>query len=286
MFLDVQKELVENGGMLDSIEWVANTVDADDLRWLDEVLIPSSPSYKRIDVPEMRAPGNYGSLWDSAKRGNLYIKFDDDVSFMDSNAIRELIRVRVLNPNAFLVSANVVNSPLMSWVHYRTGAVHPYMPELHPPPAPSSPSLPENATGQAKVSEWRASTQPTWSGPTGTRMELDADPPFSGHRWLPTRGNPEYPLRNTPIAQSEYAPWGKSYKWPVVAQEHASLLENIEDGRLDLYGTRSGVWDVTGERLTINLIALWGDDLVREGPLLDDELELSKSIPDTTQRRT
>jgi hypothetical protein len=74
-----QRDLAENGGLLDEVHWVANTDNVEDLQWLDDVLIPSSASYRKISMEETRGAGNYGSLWNSVEAGNLYIKLDDDM---------------------------------------------------------------------------------------------------------------------------------------------------------------------------------------------------------------
>jgi len=71
----LKKNLVENGGFLDEVHWVANTNKEQDLQYLDR-LIPTSPSYSRIDLPEL----GFENVWEHAiERGNLYIKVDDDV---------------------------------------------------------------------------------------------------------------------------------------------------------------------------------------------------------------
>lgn len=71
----LKRNLVENGGFLDEVHWVANTKNEQDLQYLDE-LIPTSPSYSRIDLPEL----GFESVWEHAiESSNLYIKIDDDV---------------------------------------------------------------------------------------------------------------------------------------------------------------------------------------------------------------
>lgn len=71
----LKQNLVENGGFLDKVHWVANTDKEQDLKYLDE-LVPTSPSYSRIDLPEL----GFSSIWEHAiERGTLYIKIDDDV---------------------------------------------------------------------------------------------------------------------------------------------------------------------------------------------------------------
>ena len=71
----LKRNLVENGGFLDEVHWVANTKNEQDLQYLDE-LIPTSPSYSRFDLSEL----GFENVWEHAiESGNLYIKIDDDV---------------------------------------------------------------------------------------------------------------------------------------------------------------------------------------------------------------
>ena len=74
------------------------------------------------------------------------------------------------------------------------------------------------------------------------------------------------------------ASWGN---WAVVAQEHYSFLDNLERGELDRYHFDN--WDYHYERLSINLIAIWGDDIVNNRPIPSDDekwltMDLSKEL--------
>jgi len=71
----LKRNLVENGGFLDEVHWVANTKNEQDLQYLDE-LIHTSPSYSRINLPKL----GFENVWEHAiESSNLYIKIDDDV---------------------------------------------------------------------------------------------------------------------------------------------------------------------------------------------------------------
>ena len=184
--------------------------------------------------------------------------------------------MRMKHPEAFLVSSNIINNPLLGWVHYRMGAVHPFWPELKPSAIPHA-------------DEWRASLQPTWSGPADFTFSPDDDPPFVGHRWLPvsrTADTAKVSLRDTPVGKIQYNAFGTGWSaWSIAAQEHASLFENLETGQLDLYKTQSKMWDFTGDRLSINFMAIWGDDIVANSPIADDdEPALTVDLPNKLGR--
>ena len=93
-------------------------------------------------------------------------------------------------------------------------------------------------------------------------------------------------LDETPMAMSEYHPFGRSWKrWELAAQEHYSLIEHLEsDPSLRSYDY--GLWHFYNERFSINFILFLGDDVLDYGPVdHDDELWLTKEFPKRMKRR-
>jgi len=69
-------------------------------------------------------------------------------------------------------------------------------------------------------------------------------------------------LNRTPVAQLTYDVWGRTYEsWAIAAQQHYSLLENIEKEQLDLYKFDKA-WDMKGDRIRINFLAILGSDVL------------------------
>lgn len=81
---------------------------------------------------ELKSVGfeGYGHAWGNLDRGNLYVKIDDDVVWFADDTIPRIVSMKVAHPEYLTVSANVINSPLMGWVQYHMGAMHPYLPEF------------------------------------------------------------------------------------------------------------------------------------------------------------
>lgn len=130
---------------------------------------------------------------------------------------------------------------------------------------------------------WRASELPQWKdGALFDRHEW-FDPPYKNHRWLPL--GPEYTLDGTPITRTTYDKSGPGWNnWAIAAQEHYSFLENLEKNELWRYNF--GIWDYQYERLSINMIAIWGDDIVDNLPFPeDDEQYLTVDLPKKLGRR-
>ena len=190
--------------------------------------------------------------------------------FIDNNTVSELVTMKRNHPEYFIVSANAVNQPAFSWVHWHLGAVHPYLPELSAPKGFTSPS-------------WRASELPQWNDSASFNRREWFSPPYKNHRWLPL--GPKAPLDGTPITTATYDKVGPGWdNWAVAAQQHYSFLENLEKNELWRYNFDT--WDFEYERLSINMIAIWGDDVVDNIPFpKDDEQYVTRILPRKLGRR-
>lgn len=253
-----------------------NTGNKADLEYLDEILA-TTPRYKKIDLSsEGVGFVGYGFAWGHLERGNLYVKIDDDVVWFADDVIPRLTTMKLANPQYLLVSANVINSPLMGWVHYHMGAVHPYLPEfdVFEPPSPSLSDL----TSFKTKKPWRYTEYPEWTGPSDWYFDLYQDPPYPGHRWLRLQNDSE--IHRTPIADIQYDTWGTGLKsWSIAAQEHYSFLENLAENRLDRYKFGKP-WITDYRRLSINFITLWADDVLDNLPMdTVDEEWLTINLP-------
>ncbi|KAJ6436200.1 nitrate assimilation regulatory protein nirA [Purpureocillium lavendulum] len=238
---------MDYGGWLDEVLWVANTDDEDDLRLLEEIISSNPVRHKKLVIPgEKLSVYTYYKAWQRLERGKYYVKIDDDIVWVHDDAIRQLVTRKVLNPNEFVVSANVINNPPLGFLHYHFGAIHPYFPDL--------------SDGNTLTESWRPSRYPFWNGSSDFVWPLRSGPPFHNHRWL--RVEEDQMLSQTPAAQVKYEVWGESYRnWAIAAQMHYSLLENIEEDKLDLY-TFDRPWMMDGERIRINFICVYSDDIL------------------------
>ena len=296
----LRRNLVSNGGWLDEVIWAINTMDLRDQEYMYDLVL-TSDSYRRLDINE----GGYNDIWQTAFTQNdtMYIKIDDDVIYIDDSAISRIVETKLQRPDSLIVSANIINSPALGWLHYHVGAVQAYLPELNPPD-PGALSTRENRL-------WRSSSLPTWEGPQNwkspnvtvfnaifnnpQKLGGNASSPIPKHRWLPLL-NP-LDISRTPISQSEYHAWGNNFKsWAICAQEHYSFLESLEAGRLDRYfmvhgfdSTANSIWDMTGTRVSINFLAIWGEDAIKYMTLIEtglsDETQLALHLPAILDRR-
>ena len=217
--------------------------------------------------------------------------------FIHPDAIPNLIYTMIKHPDAFAVTANIVNSPSLSWLHFHVGAVHSYLPETKYPAAQVERKVP--------LETWRPSYLPDWHGDEmyfplglGTNGEgvVEHDdpgaPPYHGHRWLPLRDNKNSIMR-TPISQTEFDAYGNGWKsWAIAAQQHYSLFQNIEAGEMDRYhfgwstDAHESNYIMGDSRMNINFLCIRGDDVVDNFPFPDvDEPALTWNLPQKLQRR-
>ena len=294
----LRNNLRVNGGWLDEVAWGVNTEKEDDLAYL-ELLLATTPEYRKIQLREK----SYVGLWEeSIEAGNIYVKLDDDVVFIDDDAIPRIVDTLLTHPESVIVSANIINSPKLSWLQYRTGAILPYLPELGK----------EQADGSVLSSKnnplWRASELPLWKKPIGFKepnqindweiyFESETSTPedLPKHRWLPVQG--QNALYHTPITQTEFKGGGHGlFSWAIAAQQHYSFLDHLENNRKYLYTLGHGssdatdtIWDMTGERLSINFIALRGEVILENLDKLeawkDDEEYLTVELPKQLNKR-
>ncbi|KAG8672332.1 hypothetical protein FPOAC2_05715 [Fusarium poae] len=251
----VERNMVNNGGWLDEVLWIVNTDKGDDLRYLEQI-IASNPRYKKIHPEEIVGTYTYKYIWKLLDRGKYYVKIDDDVVWIDDDAIPNLVTRKIQNPNDLVVSGNIINNPPLGFFHMRMGAIHPYFPERFEP-------LGINITNEGDY--WKPSQHPSWEGPKKFKWDLDKEPPsWANHRWLrvPNDGS----LYQTPAAELQYDIWGESYKnWAIASQMHMSLFENIEKNQLDLYKFNKP-WIMFDDRIRINFMCIYSDDILDTNP--------------------
>lgn len=263
----LRQNLVTNGGYLDGVLFFQNTDDEDDINYLAQ-LVAGERRYKRIDFgADVR---DWKHMWAADFDENtMYFKIDDDLVYIHPTAIPQMVHTLLAHPEAHNVQANIVNSASTSWQHFHAGAVRPYLPEIVRPRG-------------VNRTTWRPSELPSYPAESAEpQFDLEAPPPFSGHRWLPM-DDVSAALMKTPIKQTENYAWGNDWtKWGIAAQHHYSLFSNIEQDTMDRYifGNGEGLFNTQYERYKINLMGIWGSTINLARPQKDDEREFTEEIP-------
>ncbi|SPJ75356.1 uncharacterized protein FTOL_05087 [Fusarium torulosum] len=250
----LERNLVDNGGWLDEVLWIANTQNEEDLHYLDEIIASNPAKHKKIIPEKPLSTYTYYKAWQLLERGKYYVKIDDDIVWIDDNAIPNLVTRKIDHPEDFVVAGNIINNPPLGFMHFRIGALHPYFPESEQPSYITS-----------GTEYWKPSRHGFWDGPKNFTWDIKKPPPaWPQHRWL--RVQDDTMIYQTPIDKLKYEVWGSSYQaWSIAAQMHYSLLENIENDALDLYKFGKP-WIMYGDRIRINFMCVYADDILDTDP--------------------
>ena len=268
--LCLQRNLAKHGGLLDEVIFVAKTNDEGDLKFLDD-LLASEPLYSSHHVNSTGL--DFSQMYEPCQRGNIYVKIDDDILYIDDWTIQSIVKRKVEHPEYFAVSANIVNNFGVAWVHYHLGAVHPYLPDLTPL--------------NGSTTSWRPSELPPWTGPPEWNWTDWQAPEQVRLLPLPKDQGSSNLMDSTPMATVKYggSDWiDRRGSWLAVAQQHYSFFENLEKQELKRYGF--GMWDNLYIRISINLLAMSGDDIMDMMPMPSaDEQAITMDWPKKTGRR-
>jgi hypothetical protein len=288
----LQRNLALNGGYLDKVVFVPEMGTEEELDWLS-ALVSSTPGYYLLESPGEGYVDNqvstFGPAWTFAQTGPLYIQMSSETVFIANDTIASLVHTRLEHPDYFFISANVVNQPILSWVHHHLGVVRSYRPEPQPPARPQR-------TTNSTVFDWRTSRLPSWIPPSSPSqgqnapvpsdcgIPIDFLSPFRGHRWLPCSSSSATVA--TAVTQEVLSTnGGGKWPWTLGAQHHYSFLEHLEDNALDRY--KIPFWEFQHERVGMSFVCIWGADIVATRPLpAGTETELAKFLSVDIPQRT
>lgn len=146
---------------------------------------------------------------------------------------------------------------------------------------------------------WRPSELPSYKGkpegPENFNKNGSTPAPYEGHRWLPVRLLPDenYDISYSPASTLTFDAFGPGHNnWAATAQIHYTFLEHLEQGNTWRY--KFNTWDFAYQRLSINLFALRGRDIMDVFPFTgengeqfngDDEHYLTVKRPSQVKRR-
>ena len=117
----LEKNLVENGGLLSEVIFVLKTNNKNDVSYLHQ-LVAQHPN-----VYSIKKASNLGWTFDTHYRNldpnRYYVKMDDDILYIHPNAIESMLAAKLDNPAAMFISANVINHPDFGVLHLHLGAL-------------------------------------------------------------------------------------------------------------------------------------------------------------------
>lgn len=118
----LKQNLKSAGGLLEEVLWIVRTDDPDDLDWLQQTLLPSEPKcYKSMQSSGRGFANHYRQL----ASDTYYIKLDDDIVYINEGAIEAMLHEKLRN-RFWIISANVINHSVLTFVHAAMGAMQSY----------------------------------------------------------------------------------------------------------------------------------------------------------------
>lgn len=191
-----QKNLVENGGLIDEVVFIAKTTEAGHLEWLDG-LANSSELYSIATANDMTYSSN-----------DLYLQIDGDVVYIEDHTIPTMVNTKMQHPESLIVSANVVHQSAVAKFHQRSGVIVPYLPEQY---------------------QGRKQLERSFSSDSNSSSKNN-----NGHGllWtmLPQRMREFFEHNNNKPPHT-----GESTSWMAQAQQHYSFLYHLAQGSLGVY---------------------------------------------------
>lgn len=112
-------------GLVDEWHLWQNTGNAEDILFLEQ-LRAEDPRVRIIKVADEHpfCSGRIRSFFPHAcDADTVYVRFDDDIVWMEESAIQRLAEYRLANPQYFLVTGNIINNPVCSYRHCRAGVL-------------------------------------------------------------------------------------------------------------------------------------------------------------------
>ena len=124
LFRYLDRNLKVNGGILDKIVIAVRTSNTEDLNFLEKYL-NKSPTKNYYERRNFESGVNYKVMYTIIYNNDLVFKMDDDVVFISNGTFEKMLE-EYLTKSHFILSANVVNHPQLSYVHARLRAILPF----------------------------------------------------------------------------------------------------------------------------------------------------------------
>jgi hypothetical protein len=116
-------------GLVDAWQLWANTKVQEDLVYMDSMVTERPEKVRKCVLDSLPYEGQYSGFnihlfWKfSQDPDTIYVRFDDDIVFIEEGAVEKLVKARLDNPNPFMVYANIVNNTVLCKTHQDIGVL-------------------------------------------------------------------------------------------------------------------------------------------------------------------
>lgn len=139
-YLDIFKKYIYremDNGLVDGWQLWQNTIDPAAIAYL-ESMVAENPKVKIYKLDEPITPATE-TIYEDLKKYNalqthkffkfchddntIYIRFDDDIVWIEKGAIDKIVKARIEHPEAFLIYPNIINSTVITNWHQKKGVL-------------------------------------------------------------------------------------------------------------------------------------------------------------------
>lgn len=116
-------------GVVDGWQLWQNTVKQSDIDYLAS-MAAENPKVTVYTIPNLEGKYNNCDTWRTCEffkythiPDTIFIRFDDDIVWMEDDCIEKIVKARLENPKAFVIYPNVINSTIVTSWHQKSGAL-------------------------------------------------------------------------------------------------------------------------------------------------------------------
>ena len=117
--------LIKQKHIIDEYRIWVNTGNVDDLKWFEELNTQYKDFVTLEYLPKSLHPGGTSHICKFFKNtideDTIYIRFDDDVVWMEEDFIEKIVKFRINNPEYFIIYGNIINNSVIDYIHQKQG---------------------------------------------------------------------------------------------------------------------------------------------------------------------
>lgn len=122
------KYILKQKNIIDEYRIWVNTTNEDDLIWFNEIGNKYKELVKLEYLPQdVNVDGNrsiYKFFENCIEEDTIYLRFDDDIVWMEDDFIEKIVKFRIENPRYFLIFGNIINNAVIDHVHQNNGVLY------------------------------------------------------------------------------------------------------------------------------------------------------------------
>lgn len=121
-YMDILKKYILENDLIDEWHIWQHTNNESDIKYFNKLATQNSKiRIIKLDEP-LNKPKYHKFLRLCKEKNTVYVRIDDDIVWIENQALQKLIQYRLDNPKPFLVFGNIINNSICDYIHQRKGA--------------------------------------------------------------------------------------------------------------------------------------------------------------------